>query len=155
MSAHVLTPLAVSNKSERKVNSLPLLGLNRSVIFRTLAYLTDHSAKSHPLTAQCVNCMHKRQSSWWETGSIQKVIILSLLWNKLEKWSGNSKELDVKWRNVLRNYCASALIRVLHINMHSNSSWWNLPGILFPCPQSVRDEKRYKPSCCFVTEWCR
>jgi hypothetical protein len=47
MSAHVLPPLAVNSKSERKVNSLPPLEFE-PVIFRMLAHLSDHSAKSHP-----------------------------------------------------------------------------------------------------------
>jgi hypothetical protein len=48
MSAHVLPPLAVNSKSERKVNSLPLLGFE-PVIFGMLAHLSDHSAKSQLL----------------------------------------------------------------------------------------------------------
>jgi hypothetical protein len=48
MSAHALPPLAVNSKSERKVNSLPLLGFEL-VIFGMLAHLSDHSAKSHPM----------------------------------------------------------------------------------------------------------
>jgi hypothetical protein len=47
MSAHVLPPLAVNSKSERKVNSLPPLGFGL-VIFGMLAHLSNHSAKSHP-----------------------------------------------------------------------------------------------------------
>jgi hypothetical protein len=50
MSAHVLPPLAVNSKSERKVNSMPLLGL-KLVIFGMLAHLSDHSAKSHPIVS--------------------------------------------------------------------------------------------------------
>jgi hypothetical protein len=50
MSAHILPPLAVNNKSERKVNSLPPLGFEL-VIFGMLAYLSNHSAKSHVLVA--------------------------------------------------------------------------------------------------------
>jgi hypothetical protein len=48
MSAHVLPPLAVNSKSERKVNSLPPLGFEL-VIFGMLAHLSNHSAKSHPV----------------------------------------------------------------------------------------------------------
>jgi hypothetical protein len=48
MSAHVLPPLAVNSKSDRKVNLLPPLGFE-PVIFVMLAHLSDHSAKSHPL----------------------------------------------------------------------------------------------------------
>jgi hypothetical protein len=48
MSAHVLLSLTVNSKSERKVNSLPLLGFE-PVIFGMLAHLSDHSAKSHPM----------------------------------------------------------------------------------------------------------
>jgi hypothetical protein len=51
MSAHVLPPLAVNKKLERKVNSLPLLGFEL-VIFGMLAHLSNHSAKSHPLSDQ-------------------------------------------------------------------------------------------------------
>jgi hypothetical protein len=47
MSAHVLPPLAVNSKSERKVNSLPLL-VFKPVIFGMLAHLSSHLAKSHP-----------------------------------------------------------------------------------------------------------
>jgi hypothetical protein len=46
MSAHVLPPLAVNSKSERKVNSLPPLGFEL-VIFGMLAHLSNHSAKSY------------------------------------------------------------------------------------------------------------
>jgi hypothetical protein len=49
MGTHILLPLAVNNKSERKVNSLPSLGFEPAT-FGTLAHLFDHSAKSHPLT---------------------------------------------------------------------------------------------------------
>jgi hypothetical protein len=49
MSTHVLLPLAVNSKSEQKVNSLPPLGFE-PVLFRMLAHLSDHSAKSHQLT---------------------------------------------------------------------------------------------------------
>jgi hypothetical protein len=48
MSAHVLPPLAVNSKSERKISSLPLLGFE-PVVSGMLAHLSDHSAKSHPL----------------------------------------------------------------------------------------------------------
>jgi hypothetical protein len=47
MSAHVLPPLTVNCKSERKVNSLPPLGFEL-VIIRMLAHLSNHSTKSHP-----------------------------------------------------------------------------------------------------------
>jgi hypothetical protein len=47
MSAHVLPPLAVNGKSERKVNSLPPLGFEL-VILGMLAHLSNHSVKSHP-----------------------------------------------------------------------------------------------------------
>jgi hypothetical protein len=47
MSAHVLPPLAVNSKSERKVNSLPPLGF-KLVIFGMLAHLSNHSTKPHP-----------------------------------------------------------------------------------------------------------
>jgi hypothetical protein len=47
MSDHVLPPLTVNSKSERKVNSLPLLEFE-PVIFGMLAHLSNHSAKSHP-----------------------------------------------------------------------------------------------------------
>jgi hypothetical protein len=40
-------PLAVNSKSERKVNSLPLLGFEL-VIIGMLAHLSNHSTKSHP-----------------------------------------------------------------------------------------------------------
>jgi hypothetical protein len=46
-SAHVLPPLAVNSKSERKVNSLPPLGFEL-VIIGMLAHLSNHSTKSHP-----------------------------------------------------------------------------------------------------------
>jgi hypothetical protein len=48
MGAHVLLPLAVKSKSERKVDSLPLLGFE-PVTFRMIAHFSDHSAKPHPL----------------------------------------------------------------------------------------------------------
>jgi hypothetical protein len=48
MSAHVLPPLAINSKSERKVNSLPPLGFEL-VIIRMLAHLSNHSTKSQPL----------------------------------------------------------------------------------------------------------
>jgi hypothetical protein len=48
MSAHVLPPLAVNNKSERKVNLLPPLGFEL-VIIEMLAQPSNHSAKSHPI----------------------------------------------------------------------------------------------------------
>jgi hypothetical protein len=47
MSTHVLLPLAVNSKSERKVDSLPPLGFE-PVTFGTLAHFSDRSAKSHP-----------------------------------------------------------------------------------------------------------
>jgi hypothetical protein len=47
MSAHVLPPLAVNNKSERKINSMPPLGFE-PVTIGMLVHLSDHSAKSHP-----------------------------------------------------------------------------------------------------------
>jgi hypothetical protein len=47
MVAHILPPLAVNSKSERKVNSLSPLGFEL-VIFGMLAHLCDHSTKSHP-----------------------------------------------------------------------------------------------------------
>jgi hypothetical protein len=49
MSAHVLPPLAVNSKSERKIISLPPLEFE-PVIFGMPAHLSDHSAKSHPQT---------------------------------------------------------------------------------------------------------
>jgi hypothetical protein len=49
MSAHVLPPLAVKSKSERKVNLLPPLGFE-PVTFGMLTHLSDNSAKSHPIT---------------------------------------------------------------------------------------------------------
>jgi hypothetical protein len=47
MNAHVLPPLAVNSKSERKVNSLPPLGFEL-VIIGMLAHLSNLSTKSHP-----------------------------------------------------------------------------------------------------------
>jgi hypothetical protein len=47
MGAHVLLPLAVNIKSEGKVDSLPLLGLEPGT-YGTQAHLSDRSAKSHP-----------------------------------------------------------------------------------------------------------
>jgi hypothetical protein len=52
VSTHILPPLTVNSKSERKVNSLPPLGFEL-VIFRMLAHLSDHSAKSHSLLTCC------------------------------------------------------------------------------------------------------
>jgi hypothetical protein len=49
MSTHILPPLAVNNKSERKVNSLPPMGLEL-VIIRMLAHLSNHSTNSHPIS---------------------------------------------------------------------------------------------------------
>jgi hypothetical protein len=49
MSTHVLPPLAVKSKSERKVNSMLPLGF-KPVIFGMLAHLSNHSAKFHPTT---------------------------------------------------------------------------------------------------------
>jgi hypothetical protein len=46
MSAHVLPHLAVNSKSERKVNSLPSLGLELAII-GMLVHLSNHSTKSH------------------------------------------------------------------------------------------------------------
>jgi hypothetical protein len=50
MSAHVLPPLAVDSKSERKVNSLPPLvfELAIGILIGMLAHLSNHSTKSHP-----------------------------------------------------------------------------------------------------------
>jgi hypothetical protein len=48
MGAHILLPLAVNSKSERKVDSLPRLGLE-PLTFGTLAHLSDRSAKSHSI----------------------------------------------------------------------------------------------------------
>jgi hypothetical protein len=45
---HVLLPLAVNSKSERKVDSLLPLEFE-PVTFGMLAYLSDRSAKFHPL----------------------------------------------------------------------------------------------------------
>jgi hypothetical protein len=54
MSAHVLLPLAVNSKSERKVDSLPPLGLE-PVTLGTVAHLSNRSAQSHlPKSAGCV-----------------------------------------------------------------------------------------------------
>jgi hypothetical protein len=47
VSTHILSPLAVNSKSERKVDSLPLLGF-KPVIFGMLVHFSDHSAKSTP-----------------------------------------------------------------------------------------------------------
>jgi hypothetical protein len=47
LTSAILLPLAVSGKSERKVDSLPPVGLEYAT-FRMLAHLSDHSAKSHP-----------------------------------------------------------------------------------------------------------
>jgi hypothetical protein len=47
MSAHVLPPLVVNSKSERKVHSLPPLGFELLII-GMLAHLSNHSTKSHP-----------------------------------------------------------------------------------------------------------
>jgi hypothetical protein len=47
MSAHVLLPLSVNSKPERKVNSLPPLGFEL-VIFGMLAHLSNYLTKSHP-----------------------------------------------------------------------------------------------------------
>jgi hypothetical protein len=49
MSAHVLPPLAVYSKSERKVNSLPPLEFEPAT-FGMLAHLSVHSVKSHWIT---------------------------------------------------------------------------------------------------------
>jgi hypothetical protein len=62
MSAHVLPPLAVNSKSERKVNSLPPLGFE-PVIFGMLAHLSDHSAKSHPQKV----CLDVWTEHWYDT----------------------------------------------------------------------------------------
>jgi hypothetical protein len=51
MSAHVLPPLAVNSKSERKDNSLPPLGFE-PVVFGMLAHLPDHAAKPHLLMSR-------------------------------------------------------------------------------------------------------
>jgi hypothetical protein len=62
MSAHVLQPLIVNTKSERKVDSLPPLGLE-PVIFSTPAHLSDRSAKSHhelTFTAGHLNRLNKK-----------------------------------------------------------------------------------------------
>jgi hypothetical protein len=49
MSAHVLPPLKVNSKSEREVNSLLPLEFE-PVIFGIIAHLSNHSAKSTPIT---------------------------------------------------------------------------------------------------------
>jgi hypothetical protein len=46
MGTHVLPPLAVNSKSERKVDSMPSIAGTQT--FGTLAHLSDRSAKSHP-----------------------------------------------------------------------------------------------------------
>jgi hypothetical protein len=46
MGAYVL-PLTVNSKSERKIDSLPLLGFKPATT-GTQAHLSDHLAKSHP-----------------------------------------------------------------------------------------------------------
>jgi hypothetical protein len=61
MSAHVLLPLAVNSKLERKVNSLPPLGFEL-VIIGMLAHLSKYSTKSHP---QC-------NGRKWFTGFMQQ-----------------------------------------------------------------------------------
>jgi hypothetical protein len=59
MGAHVLPPLAVNSKSERKVNSLPQLGFE-PVIFGMLAHLSNHSAISP--TPKCATVYLKKDS---------------------------------------------------------------------------------------------
>jgi hypothetical protein len=48
MNAYVLPPLAVNNKSEQKVNSLPLLGFEL-VIIGMLAHLSNHSTRKNKI----------------------------------------------------------------------------------------------------------
>jgi hypothetical protein len=55
VSAHLLLPLSVNSKSERKVSSLPPLGFE-PVIFGMLAHLSDHSAKSHSRVCVLSSC---------------------------------------------------------------------------------------------------
>jgi hypothetical protein len=56
MSAHLLPPLAVNSKSERKVNSLPPLGFEL-VIIGMLTHLSNHSTKSPPSHSKlCPRC---------------------------------------------------------------------------------------------------
>jgi hypothetical protein len=47
MATHALLPLTVKSKSERKVDSLPQLGL-KPATFGMQAHLSDPSAKAHP-----------------------------------------------------------------------------------------------------------
>jgi hypothetical protein len=48
MGTHVLLPLAVTSKPERKVDSLPLLGLEAAA-YSMQAHLSDRWAKPHPI----------------------------------------------------------------------------------------------------------
>jgi hypothetical protein len=80
MSAHVLLPLAVNSKSERKVNSLPPLRFE-PVIFEILAHLSNHSTKSHP-TLCC------RLTVWFSTRS--QLIKKAVLINSLGVWARQS-----------------------------------------------------------------
>jgi hypothetical protein len=67
MSPHVLVPLAVNSKSERKVTSLPPLGF-KPVIFGMLAHLSDRSAKSHPQLILS-NSVSTWEARWGAMGS--------------------------------------------------------------------------------------
>jgi hypothetical protein len=68
ISAHVRLPLAVNSKSERYVNSLPLLEFEPA-IFRMLVHLSDRSAKSHPLKYLKIVQFHLDQIKWAENAS--------------------------------------------------------------------------------------
>jgi hypothetical protein len=72
MSAHILPPLAFNSKSERKVNSLPLLGFE-PVILGMLTHLSNHSSKSHPIVTwkahlQSARFCRSRCGSCWQVG---------------------------------------------------------------------------------------
>jgi hypothetical protein len=47
MGDHLLLPITVNTKSERKADSLPTLGL-KAAIFSMQAQLSERSAKFHP-----------------------------------------------------------------------------------------------------------
>jgi hypothetical protein len=69
MSSHVLPPLAVNSKSERKVNSLPPLEF-KPVIFGMLVHLSNQSAKSHPHIHVLSLPGHNIQHAVYDTGSL-------------------------------------------------------------------------------------
>jgi hypothetical protein len=108
ISAHILPPLAVNSKSERKVNSLPPLGCE-PVIFGMLAHLSNQSAKSHPLIGKLINKMKQDYTLrgvhiflWWPCIKHEQITSLHTL----------TKQNKIKACIYIRSHCTRVSVPV-------------------------------------------